>query len=35
MGITIPWHKRDLKKGTLRKIINQSSLSIEEFLSFR
>ncbi len=34
-GITIPWHNKDLKKGTLRKIIKETRLTIEEFLTFR
>lgn len=32
IGITIPLHNRDLKKGTLRHIIKQVSLTTEEFL---
>jgi predicted RNA binding protein YcfA (HicA-like mRNA interferase family) len=28
----IPIHNKDLKKGTLRSIVNQASLSIEEFI---
>lgn len=32
IGITIPWHSGDLKKGTLRKIISQSGVTVEEFL---
>jgi len=31
-GITIPFHNRDLKKGTLRHIIKQAGLTVEEFL---
>lgn len=30
-GITIPFHNKDLKKGTLRHIIKQIGLTIEEF----
>jgi predicted RNA binding protein YcfA (HicA-like mRNA interferase family) len=30
--VTIPWHNRDLKKGTLRHIIKQAGLSTKEFL---
>jgi predicted RNA binding protein YcfA (HicA-like mRNA interferase family) len=30
--ITIPYHNKDLKKGTLRAIIKQAGLSVEEFL---
>ncbi len=29
--ITVPYHKRDLKAGTLRAIIRQTGLSVEEF----
>jgi len=32
IGVTIPLHNRDLKKGTLRHIIKQANLTIEEFL---
>ena len=32
MGVTIPFHNKDLKKGTLRHIIKQSGLTIEKFL---
>jgi predicted RNA binding protein YcfA (HicA-like mRNA interferase family) len=32
IGITIPYHNKDLKKGTLRAIIKQTGLSVEEFL---
>jgi predicted RNA binding protein YcfA (HicA-like mRNA interferase family) len=32
IGITIPYHNKDLKKGTLRAIIKQAGLSVEEFL---
>jgi len=32
IGVTIPYHNKDLKKGTLRHIIKQSGLTIEEFL---
>jgi len=30
--VTIPYHSRDLKKGTLRQIIKQSGLTLKEFL---
>jgi predicted RNA binding protein YcfA (HicA-like mRNA interferase family) len=29
--VTVPTHTRDLKPGTLRQIIKQSGLSVEEF----
>ena len=32
IGITIPYHSKDLKKGTLRHIIKQSGLTVKEFL---
>ena len=32
IGVTIPFHKKDLKKGTLRHIIKQSGLTVGEFL---
>ena len=31
-GITIPFHTKDLRKGTLKYIIQQSGLSLDEFL---
>ena len=31
-GIIIPFHNRNLKKGTLRHIIKQAGLTVEEFL---
>lgn len=34
-GVTVPWHSRDLKPGTLRAIIKQSGLSADEFLKLR
>ncbi|MDD5455014.1 MAG: type II toxin-antitoxin system HicA family toxin [Candidatus Ratteibacteria bacterium] len=32
IGITLPYHNKDLRKGTLRHIIKQSSLTVKEFL---
>lgn len=32
LRITVPYHTKDLKRSTLRSIIKQSSLTIEEFL---
>lgn len=32
VGVTIPFHNKDLKKGTLRHIIKQAGLTIKEFL---
>ena len=34
LGVTIPFHNKDLKKGTLRHIIKQAGLTTEEFLKF-
>ena len=31
-GVVIPFHNNDLRKGTLKHIIQQSGLSLEEFL---
>lgn len=30
--ITVPFHNRDLKRGTLQSIVKQSGLTIDEFL---
>ena len=32
IGVTIPFHNRDLKRGTLRHIIKQAGFTTEEFL---
>jgi predicted RNA binding protein YcfA (HicA-like mRNA interferase family) len=32
IGVTVPWHGRDLKKGTLRHIIKRSGLTPDEFI---
>ncbi len=34
LRVTIPYHNRDLKRSTLRTIIKQADLTIEEFLDF-
>ena len=31
VGVTLPWHSKDLRPGTLRHIIKQAGLSVEEF----
>jgi predicted RNA binding protein YcfA (HicA-like mRNA interferase family) len=31
LGVTVPWHNKDLRKGTLRHIIKQSGLTPDEF----
>ena len=33
IGLTVPYHNRDLKKGTLRQIISNSGLSTQEFIN--
>ena len=30
--VSVPWHNRDLKRGTLAEIIRQADLTREEFL---
>ena len=32
LGVTIPYHNKDLKLKTLKHIIKQSGLEIEEFI---
>ncbi len=34
LRVTIPVHSRDLKKGTLYSIIEQSKLTVDEFIDF-
>jgi len=34
LKVIIPWHNKDLKKGTLRHIIKQAGLTLEEFLEY-
>lgn len=31
--VTVPYHNKDLKPGTLASIINQSGLTVDEFLA--
>jgi predicted RNA binding protein YcfA (HicA-like mRNA interferase family) len=31
LRVTLPWHTRDLKRGTLRSIIEQSGYTVDEF----
>lgn len=33
--VPVPFHTKDIKTGTLRSIISQSGLSIEEFLKIK
>jgi predicted RNA binding protein YcfA (HicA-like mRNA interferase family) len=35
LAVTLPWHNRDLKLGTLRHIIKQSGLTPEQFLQLK
>lgn len=32
IGVTVPYHSRDLRKATLHKIIKQAGLTPEEFV---
>ena len=32
LSVVIPYHNKDLKKGTLKNIIKQSGLTLEKFL---
>ena len=32
LRVTLPWHGRDLKRGTLTSIIKQAGLTVGEFL---
>jgi predicted RNA binding protein YcfA (HicA-like mRNA interferase family) len=32
LRVTLPWHGRDLKRGTLGSIIRQSGYTVSEFL---
>ena len=31
LRVTLPWHNRDLKRGTLVSVIEQAGYTIEEF----
>jgi predicted RNA binding protein YcfA (HicA-like mRNA interferase family) len=31
LRVTLPWHSRDLKRGTLRSIIEQAGYTVDEF----
>lgn len=33
LAVTVPMHRKELKKGTLANIIKQSGISAEEFIS--
>ncbi len=32
--VIVPMHRRDLKTGTLKGILEQANISVEEFISF-
>lgn len=32
LRVTVPYHSKDLKRGTLAAIISEANLSVEEFL---
>ena len=34
LRVTLPYHSRDLKRGTLLSIIEQSGMTTEQFLEF-
>jgi len=34
VGITVPMHNRDMKPGTLRQIIKQAELTVEDLQKF-
>lgn len=34
IGITVPMHNKDLKMPTLRSIIKQAGMTVEEFIDF-
>lgn len=33
--VTVPWHNKDLKKGTLKAIITASGMTVKDFLEHR
>jgi predicted RNA binding protein YcfA (HicA-like mRNA interferase family) len=32
LTVTVPYHKKDLKKATLKKILNQAGLTVEQLI---
>jgi predicted RNA binding protein YcfA (HicA-like mRNA interferase family) len=32
--VTVPYHSTDIKPGTLRSIIDQAGMSVDEFLDY-
>ena len=34
LRVTVPFHRRDLPPGTLRSIIRQAGLTVDEFVAF-
>jgi predicted RNA binding protein YcfA (HicA-like mRNA interferase family) len=33
LRVTLPWHNRDLKRGTLASVIEQAGYTVEEFVN--
>jgi predicted RNA binding protein YcfA (HicA-like mRNA interferase family) len=33
LRVTLPWHNKDLRRGTLRSIIEQAGFTVSEFLT--
>ncbi len=31
--VTVPFHRKDLKRGTLKSILRQADLTVEEFIA--
>jgi len=34
LRVTVPYHSTDIKPGTLRSIIDQAGMSVDEFLNY-
>lgn len=32
LRVTLPWHNKDLKRGTLRSVIEQAGYTIDQFV---
>jgi predicted RNA binding protein YcfA (HicA-like mRNA interferase family) len=32
IGVTLPWHTKDMRKGALRQIVRQAGLTADEFI---
>lgn len=35
MLVCVPYHNKDLKRGTLKSIITQAKMTVDEFLSYK